>query len=196
MKKLHKMILTALLISPLFMGSIVFAQTPGTLTCTYTTTFTGGGWGTKNCLAAWIQTNSGTFIKTKFKYCSSGNLDHLATFTSKPSYNNYTDATTGITLDWVPTYVGMEENQNQLSFSISPNPANDKSTISYSLNKTEDVTISMYDISGKLVKVIFDQNQDAGNYNLPFYTNVKPGVYFVKMYTGNAQHTERILITE
>jgi len=103
---------------------------------------------------------------------------------------------TGITLDWVPTYVGMEENQNQLSFSISPNPANDKSTISYSLNKTEDVTISMYDISGKLVKVIFDQNQDAGNYNLPFYTNVKPGVYFVKMYTGNAQHTERILITE
>jgi flagellar hook assembly protein FlgD len=265
MKNLHKMILMVLLISPLFVGSGAFAQTPGTLTCTYTTTFTGGGWGTKNCLAAWIETSSGTFIKTKFKYSKSGDLDHLGTFTSKPNYNNYIDAMTGnsratnglmtliwngtdlstavatdgvykvwiemawgsslttgktvqsfsftkgtatdhqtgattnftgVTLDWVPTYVGLEENKSELNFSVTPNPVTNQSTINYSLNDMSDVTISLFDINGKRVRVLLDKNQNAGNYNLPFHSDVNPGVYFVKMYTGNTQHTERILITE
>ncbi|MEI6852603.1 MAG: T9SS type A sorting domain-containing protein [Bacteroidota bacterium] len=110
---------------------------------------------------------------------------------------NKTNFTT-MTLDWVPTYVGITENQDKETFSVSPNPINSESTINYSLNTLSDVTISLYDINGKLVKVIFDDNQASGNYSMPLSLNgkVKPGVYFLKMYTGKTQHTERILITE
>jgi hypothetical protein len=105
---------------------------------------------------------------------------------------------TGMTLDWVPTYVGIADNEQKESFSITPNPVTSQTTINYSLNELSDVTISLYDISGKLVKVICDENQTTGNYNRPLSVNgkVKPGVYFVKMYTGKTQHTQRILISE
>ena len=105
---------------------------------------------------------------------------------------------TGMTLDWVPTFTGISDYQAKENFSITPNPVNNESTINYSLTELSDVTISLYDISGKLVKVICDENQGAGNYSWPLSVKgkVKPGVYFVKMYTGKVQHTQRILISE
>jgi hypothetical protein len=266
-KFLQTLLLTTFILSPLFFGNVAQAQTTGALTATFNTTFTGGGFGTKYVLAAWIQTNSGTYIKTKFKYCKSSNLNHLATWTTaNPSLTvvdgisgttrpapetltfiwNGTDVSTavvtdgvykvwlemawsdnlttgktvqsfsftkgvaadhqtgattnftGVTLDWVPTFVGITENQDKETFSILPNPINASSIINYSLNTASDVTISLFDISGKLVKVILDANQASGNYSMPLSLNgtVKPGIYFVKMYTGKTQHTERILISE
>ncbi|MEI6851407.1 MAG: T9SS type A sorting domain-containing protein, partial [Bacteroidota bacterium] len=137
---------------------------------------------------AWASSLTTGKIVTSFSFTKGTATDHQ----TPANMTNFT----GITLDWVPTYVGIEDNQDQQTFSVSPNPVNKQSTINYSLNQLSDVTIGMYDISGKLVRVIYDGNQDAGNYRLPFNSDVKPGVYFVKMYTGKAQHTERILITE
>ncbi len=259
-------LIMAMVMSPLLFLNVAHAQTTGTLTFVFTTTST-GGYTPNNCLAAWIEDASGTFIKTKFKYCNSGNGNtHLATWVAK-SGSNVVDATTGttrtngqltlvwngtdvstalvadgtykvwlefafasslttgkvttsfsftkgvnadhqtpanmtnftgMTLDWVPTFVGVAENQEKANFTVSPNPVNNQSTINYSLNDYSDVSISLYDISGKLVKVILDENQNAGTYNLPLSMNgtIEPGIYFVKMYTGNTQHTERIIITK
>ncbi|MEI6123210.1 MAG: T9SS type A sorting domain-containing protein [Bacteroidota bacterium] len=263
----RSLVMLALIVSPLFFSSGVQSQTAGTLTCTYTTTST-GGYTPENCIAAWIETNSGTFIKTKFKYCKSSDIGHLATWNGK-SGGNTTDALTsstnrtvngvmtfvwngtnvstaivtdgvykvwvefawaaslttgktvqsftfnkgtivdhqapapttnltGITLDWVPLGVGVAENEASLNFLIAPNPVSSQSTVNYSLVRTSDVTITLYDATGKLVNVLFDGIQDAGNYSLPLLSrvNVKPGIYFVKMYTGKTQHTERIFISK
>jgi len=264
LKKLSSKIVMTMMICLLFIGSLVSAQTTGTLTCSFTTV-SSGGYSPKNCLAAWIETSSGTFIKTKVKAANSGNFDHLATWTSKPNYNNYTDAVsgatrnnglltitwngtdlsasvvndgvykvwvefawasnlttgktitsfsftkgpaidnqtpanltnfTGITLNWVPSGVGIAYNETKQTFSVTPNPVTRESTINYSLTSLTDVTISVYDINSKLVKVLTDENQVAGNYSLPLSLNVKPGVYFVKMNTGKDQHTERIVIAD
>lgn len=62
---------------------IVFAQTPGTLTVVYTPTVPSSATfysGTRHLGAAWIQSSSGTFTKTKIKYCG-GNCDHLSSST-------------------------------------------------------------------------------------------------------------------
>jgi hypothetical protein len=260
-KRLHKWLIAALMISPLFIANAMFAQTPGTLTFSLTTTEPSGGYTNKFVLAVWIRNSTGTFVKTKIKYANT-RVQYLNVWVSN-SGSNVTDATTGVTrtahqtftvswngtnvsaavvpdgdyqvwmqmadqntngptnsvtfskgtstvhltpansgnftnlvLDWVPTYTGIDDNQGKLNFSVSPNPVNSQSTISYSLDKSEDVTISLYDINGKLVKVLLDQNQNAGSYNLPLSVKVKPGVYFVKMYTGRTQHVERVLITE
>jgi flagellar hook assembly protein FlgD len=103
---------------------------------------------------------------------------------------------TNLVLDWAPLGVGIDENKTNNVFSITPNPVNSKSIIKYTLNQTEDVTISLYDINGKLVNVLCDRNQTAGIYSLPISVKVKPGIYFVKMYTGRTQHVEKVLITE
>lgn len=247
-------------------SNMITAQTSGTLTCSFNTTFTNGSWGTKYVLAAWIQTNSGTFVKTKLKYSKTSNHDHIQTWVNASGLNvvdattgatlaapgaisftwNGTDVNaaivtdgiykvwlemawgssmttgktvqsfsftkgtnsdyqtgattnfTGVTLDWVPTSTGIEDKQEKLSFSISPNPISRESIINYSLKSLTDVSISLYDINGKLVEVLFDKNQTAGDYRMPLSIkkNIKPGVYFIKMYTGNSQHTERILVSE
>jgi len=103
-----------------------------------------------------------------------------------------------LVLDWVPSNVGIENNRTEELFSVYPNPVTSESIIKYALNDLSDVTISVYDISGKLISVLMDENQDAGDYSLNLSINgkMKPGIYFIKMYTGKKQYTRRIMITE
>jgi flagellar hook assembly protein FlgD len=76
----------------------LFSQTSGTLSFSVTTVAPAAAtsYGTNNLLAIWIEDNSTAFIKTKIKYSSTGNYDHLGTWTAK-SGQNTTDATTGAT---------------------------------------------------------------------------------------------------
>ena len=74
----------------------LLSQTSGTFSFTVTTTST-GGFSPEHLLAIWIENGSASFIKTKIKYSSNSNLDHLATWTTK-SGGNVVDAVTGSTL--------------------------------------------------------------------------------------------------
>lgn len=106
MKKIFLKISGAMLAAVLATTS--FAQTPGTLTFSYTPTSHLGYSGTRNVLAIWVSTSSGTFVKTRVRYggCNSTS-DHLptwATASGGSSWNcmssscNVVDATTGCTL--------------------------------------------------------------------------------------------------
>jgi hypothetical protein len=85
------------------------AQTQGTLTWSFTPTSHTGFAGTRNVLAVWIETSTGTFVKTKMRYVGGGTDDHLPTWAAKAGCSNVnailtstgcntTDATTGATL--------------------------------------------------------------------------------------------------
>lgn len=84
-----------------------FAQTSGTLTCTFTEipktpTYPGNS---QHALAVWIQTNAGGFVKTKLRNCCGGStFDHLPTWSvnaggtaNNAGAGNIVDATTGAT---------------------------------------------------------------------------------------------------
>ncbi len=85
------------------------AQTPGTLTFTYTQpqpTNPPPNSGIKNVYAVWIENNTGTFIKTKNRFVANGTKDHLPTWAVKSggaatnattATCNTTDATIGAT---------------------------------------------------------------------------------------------------
>jgi photosystem II stability/assembly factor-like uncharacterized protein len=63
-----------------------------------------------------------------------------------------------------------------------PNPFNPVTIISYDIRKTADVKLVVYDILGKEVKVLVEQKQSAGTYNVRFDgTNLSSGVYFYKL---------------
>jgi hypothetical protein len=98
MKKISG-ILTLVLISIsllIIISPTAFSQTTGTLTFSMVTTAS-GGYSPKHLVAIWIENSSGTFIKTKVKYASTSNYDHLGNWTGKSSQNTV-DATTGATL--------------------------------------------------------------------------------------------------
>lgn len=82
------------------LSTSLYAQTSGTLTCVFTPTTPAGSSfysGSRHALSAWIQTSTGTFVKTKLHYCCGGSTsDHVPTWSSK-SGGNTTDATTGAT---------------------------------------------------------------------------------------------------
>lgn len=136
---------------------------------------------------AWANSNGPTY---SIAFTKGATAVHI----TPANQTNYT----AMVLDWTPNTTTVSDIKDQKIFSIFPNPISDQSTVNYMLNEFSDVTISLYDVAGKLVNVLFDGNQNAGKYSLSLNTNgkLKAGVYFVKMNMGRVQHTERILITE
>lgn len=93
----------------LFVASYSFSQTAGTLTFSFTPVAKSPCYqSTKSVMAVWIQTSSGTFVKTKLRYCCGNSTsDHLPTWAvnsggtatnAAATACNKTDATTGATL--------------------------------------------------------------------------------------------------
>ena len=80
--------------------------------------------------------------------------------------------------------------------SIYPNPFNPVSTIKYSVPYFSLITIQVYDLSGKLVKVLADnKSHSAGIYDLILNTDyMASGSYFVNLNTKNKQITHKITV--
>jgi len=66
-----------------------------------------------------------------------------------------------------------------------PNPFNPTTTIEYSIPEDSDVTISIYDLNGKLIQTLVDDNKTAGFHKTIWNaTNTSSGVYFYKITAG------------
>jgi hypothetical protein len=74
-----------------------------------------------------------------------------------------------------------------------PNPFNASTSISYSLANSGDVSLKIYDISGRLVSTLVDGHQDAGEYVTSWEaSNVSSGVYFYKLKTSDFTSTKKM----
>jgi len=105
------------LITFLLLSIFSFSQTAGTLTFTFTTPkHATGNYLSSGAyvLAVWIETSTGTFVKTKLRYVGGGTDDHLPTWgkaagcvnttaVTATTGCNVTDATTGATQTTFPS---------------------------------------------------------------------------------------------
>ncbi len=67
-------------------------------------------------------------------------------------------------------------------------------TLEINLLQSEETTIMMTDLQGKLVAVLFRGNLESGNQKLHLnIQNLKSGIYFLRVQTG-AQHLVRKVI--
>lgn len=86
-------------------------------------------------------------------------------------------------------YTGIEETTTS-NFSIGqnyPNPFDNTSTITYSLNETSDVSVQITDVTGKVVQTITPGTLAAGTYTLTIDgTSLAAGLYY---YTFNVNGT-------
>ncbi len=83
-------------------------------------------------------------------------------------------------------------------FSLSqnyPNPFNPVTTIRYSLDKTSDVSLEVYNIAGKLVETLYTGNKSAGEYSVTWdASQLASGVYFYKLVSGTNIQTRKMML--
>jgi len=83
----------------------------------------------------------------------------------------------------------------EMNLSTYPNPGTNNNTIKYSVNVPSQVKIVVYDIQGRLVKVLADQNQEAGVYNVQWdMSKLSSGTYLVTaVKDGNVKQTIKVV---
>lgn len=96
--------------------------------------------------------------------------------------------------------VGINETPNTgISLSQNmPNPANNSTTISYSLaNAGSSVVLEVYDVTGQLVQTVDQGNRAAGAHQVELSTaNYAAGVYFYTLNVDGIKVTKKMVIAE
>lgn len=81
-----------------------------------------------------------------------------------------------------------------------PNPFNPTTTISYRLEKTARVDLTIYNTAGQKVTTLLDANQHAGEYQVKWRgendsgDRVASGVYFYKFRAGDLTQTRKMIL--
>jgi hypothetical protein len=82
-------------------------------------------------------------------------------------------------------------------FSNYPNPFNPSTTISYSIKEDGIVTLKVYDILGKEIATLVNENKPAGNYEAEFNASSLPsGMYIYKIQSGSFIDVKKMLLTK
>jgi len=76
-----------------------------------------------------------------------------------------------------------------------PNPFNPNTTISYTIPQSGDLNISVYDLQGKPVSVLYQGPQEAGSHKLEFKaSNLPSGLYFCHLTMDNVKAVKKIVL--
>jgi photosystem II stability/assembly factor-like uncharacterized protein len=96
--------------------------------------------------------------------------------------------------------IGIIPNSTPVSFNLSqnyPNPFNPSTKINYSIAKGSIVKISVYDILGRLVRILVDEKRTRGNYSIEFNaSNLSSGVYFYRLYTDGFTDIKKMILVK
>jgi len=75
-----------------------------------------------------------------------------------------------------------------------PNPFNPTTTINYSVAKSVIVKIKVYDVLGREVTTLVNENKPVGNYSVKFdASRLVSGVYFYRMQAGEFIQTKKLI---
>jgi len=134
-----------------------------------------------------VQTNSPIEnAKVQIKNISNGIIDSVF---SDAIGNWQYDIATSVEDDiyYLPTNLEVMQN--------FPNPFNPLTRINYELQIANYVTLSVYDINGRLVKELVNQKQSAGSYEVNFDGSGLPsGTYIYRLQAGDFSETKKMVL--
>ena len=112
-------------------------------------------------------------------------------------YNRLYGAALGIYFnDSLVTSVHNSPSSEPETFSLFqnyPNPFNGSSIITYRLSEKALVNLTLYDVLGREITTLVNQEQQMGDYQIYFTPqNLSSGVYLVRMTAGTFTHTNKI----
>ncbi|MCK4328583.1 T9SS type A sorting domain-containing protein [candidate division WOR-3 bacterium] len=90
---------------------------------------------------------------------------------------------------------GVEVERYPLTFSLSPNPTRSSVDINLTLPKSENISINIYDLSGRYVIKIIKGQLSKGYHNIKFDGRDLPGgIYFVRLTAGRDDITKKVVV--
>lgn len=102
------------------------------------------------------------------------------------------------TFSFVAGAVSVEEENIPLEFSLSqnyPNPFNPSTIIKYAIPTSGFVSLKIFNILGKEVATLVNQQMNAGNYKVEFdAANLSSGIYFYILQSGSFSKTNKMLL--
>jgi len=104
------------------------------------------------------------------------------------------DVATAVNDGGVPTKFALHE--------AVPNPFNPQTTLSFSLPTASHVRLAVYDVSGRLVATLLDEDRGPGRYEITWdgrdtgQRQVASGVYFYSIEAGSFTETKRMVLVK
>jgi hypothetical protein len=89
---------------------------------------------------------------------------------------------------------------NLFHLSVHPNPFNPRTSVSFSIDKAQNVELSIYDLTGNRIIVLADCAFEAGVHSLQWQGTdmqgraVSSGTYFVRMSTAEKVTSEKMIL--
>ena len=132
-------------------------------------------------------------------YFKAGDVIGFCGMTETPIDDWGVDMTTRGTFD-VITGIATYEPTVVKNFALAnnyPNPFNPSTIINYTLPSNEYVSLKVYDIIGREVATLINQQQSAGVYDVEFNaSNFTSGVYFYKIEAGSFSAIKKMLLVK
>jgi hypothetical protein len=99
-----------------------------------------------------------------------------------------------------PTGIGDAPTAVTALYTNTPNPFNPTTSIRYSLESRQHVSIRIYDVAGRLVRTLIDDDRPAGVQRVYWHgvndngVSVSSGVYFIKMQTAGFRDVQKAVL--
>jgi hypothetical protein len=100
--------------------------------------------------------------------------------------------------DLLPTGIEEDLNNNGVAIrNIYPNPFSNETNISFSLVENGNVSVSIYDMTGREVASLHDGEMPAGEHLLTWEaSNMPNGLYFCTISTADAKVTQKVMLSK
>lgn len=138
--------------------------------------------------------SEGRFVGHPDSTYSFFSVAHDAVGNSEP-IKTVADASTTIT---VSTEEGVVDLPLQYElFQNYPNPFNPSTTINFALPEQSDVTIQIYDVTGRRVATLLNENRPAGYHNITWNAgSVASGTYFYRIHAGSFSSVKKLTLVK
>lgn len=140
---------------------------------------TANEWRTETVSLSSAQLN-GTNVRIKFEFESDGGNDIYIDDINIQGATGVVEAEDGIS-----------------AFNVFPNPANDNSTVEFSIDESQNMNVDIVDLNGKIVQSVHSGNLAAGMHRMPInVAELSSGMYFVRLQNAEGNYLMRKLLVE
>jgi hypothetical protein len=119
---------------------------------------------------------------------------------SGETQNESSEIMSGFLIDYNMIITGIEDNQSILPsvYRLNqnyPNPFNPSTIINYQIPEQGFVTIKVYDILGKEIKTLVNENKPVGSYNIRFNaSDLSSGIYIYQIRVNNFVQSRKMML--
>jgi len=140
--------------------------------------------------ASWSAVNTGLTNLYVYSLAVIGNDLYAGAMMSGLWKRSLSDIVTAVEDDKINQPANFALHQNY------PNPFNPTTTLSFAISHSSLVTLKLFDVLGKEIAVLVNENKSAGNYEINFdASNLSSGIYFYKLQAGNFSSTKKMVLT-